>query len=107
MKAENISKYLFESPRSYSRLLKNVDAGRINELIAAKDKLALYKYLQDSLKLSYDFRAEVAGSETRLPGFAVFSRGLGTQLFRGMITFEDFVNYLSLISGVSSKSDQE
>ncbi len=107
MKAEDISKYLFESPRNYSQLLKNVDAGRINELIAAKDKLALYKYLQDSLKLSYDFRAEVAGSETRLPGFAVFSRGLGTQLFRGMITFEDFVNYLSLISGVSSKSDQE
>ncbi len=107
MKSDDIYKHLFEIAHKDSLLLKNVDATRIKELVGAGDKLALYNYLQDCLKRGYDSSAQFSGSETRLPGFAVFSRGLGSELFRGMVTFEDFVNYLSLISGVRSNSDQE
>lgn len=106
-KAKDLNRYFFEIERENTRLLHCLDHKKLKMLITADDRAAIFAYLQKTLADCYKLEARLNTFKQRFPGFAVFSRGHSSEIFRGMLTFDEFINCLALVSGLKNDTVQE
>jgi alkaline phosphatase len=97
---------LVSNPDSLSQLkekydfLAGIDENTILDLVKAQDSRSISVRFQQALaeKFSISFSAE--GRMPGQAGFVAFSRGVGAGLLGGLMSYEDFIKRLSLITGL-------
>ncbi|GEM_PF-5995707 len=80
-----------------------VDAAALKQSAEKKDAAVVYEILQNAIRESYQIEAMVEKNQHMLPGFLVFSRGHGSDIFGGMVDFTEFIERLALVTGLKLK----
>ncbi|GAB4279190.1 MAG: hypothetical protein Kow0029_22970 [Candidatus Rifleibacteriota bacterium] len=91
--------------RDYSskfRYFAKVDEKKFNELAEKKDYEKLSDLLQKGLTDFYPIKYHLTKEKPGQSGFVLFSRGLGSDILEGLISYEEFIRRLSLISGIKT-----
>lgn len=89
-------------PAKYSFIAEQ-DLEKIKAFVADNNLYELHNLLQSSLAKRFQVETSIEDSAVTNPGFAVFARGHGAELFAGMVSFEEFIDRLALISGLKTK----
>ncbi|MEW6708771.1 MAG: alkaline phosphatase [Candidatus Riflebacteria bacterium] len=81
----------------------SVDEATLKQSAEKKDVAVVYEILQNAIRESYQIEAIVEKNQHMLPGFLVFSRGHGSDIFGGMVDFNEFIDRLALVTGLKLK----
>lgn len=81
--------------------LSIIDSNLLSKMIAKKDIQGLSSSLQKALAEYFTLSFVETDKQPGQSGFTLFSRGVGAEVLGGLVTYNDFIRRISLITGIN------